>query len=41
MLQEANVGFLFRAPENVQKEFPQFKSIETYQDLYQLIQETL
>ena len=41
MLQEANVGFLFRAPENVQKEFPQFKSIETYQDLYQLIQEAL
>jgi len=41
MLQEADVGFLFRAPENVQKEFPQFKSIETYQDLYQLIQEAL
>jgi phosphoserine / homoserine phosphotransferase len=41
MLQEANVGFLFRAPENVQKEFPQFKAIETYQDLYQLIQEAL
>ena len=41
MLQEANVGFLFRAPENVQKEFPQFKSIETYRDLYQLIQEAL
>ena len=41
MLQEANVGFLFRAPENVQKEFPQFKSIETYQDLYRLIQEAL
>ena len=41
MLQEANVGFLFRAPENVRKEFPQFKSIETYQDLYQLIQEAL
>ena len=41
MLQEANVGFLFRAPENVQKQFPQFKSIETYQDLYQLIQEAL
>jgi len=41
MLQEANVGFLFRAPENVQKQFPQFKSIETYQDLYQLIQDAL
>ena len=41
MLQEANVGFLFRAPENVKKEFPQFTAIETYKDLYQLIQETL
>jgi len=41
MLQEANVGFLFRAPENVKKEFPQFKAIESYKDLYQLIQESL
>ena len=41
MLQEADVGFLFRAPENVKKEFPQFKAIETYKDLYQLIQEAL
>ena len=41
MLQEANVGFLFRAPENVKQEFRQFKAIETYQDLYQLIQEAL
>ena len=41
MLQEANVGFLFRAPENVKQEFRQFKAIETYEDLYQLIQEAL
>ena len=41
MLQEANVGFLFRAPENVKKEFPQLKAIETYKDLYRLIQEAL
>src|SRR5437667_11726811 len=41
MLLEANVGFLFRAPKNVKKEFPQFKAIETYADLYQLIQEAL
>ena len=41
MLQEANVGFLFRAPENVKKEFPRFKAIETYKDLYELIQEAL
>src|SRR6266513_4821546 len=39
MLQEANVGFLFRAPENVKKEFPQFKAIETYKDLFQLIRQ--
>ena len=41
MLQEANVGFLFRAPGNVQQEFPQFKAIETYKDLYRLVQEAL
>jgi len=41
MLQEADVGFLFRAPENVKKEFPRFTAIETYKDLYQLIQEAL
>ena len=41
MLQEADVGYLFRAPENVQKEFPQFKAIETYKDLHQLIREAL
>jgi len=41
MLQEANVGFLFRAPENVKKEFPQFKAIETYKNLHRLIQEAL
>lgn len=41
MLQEANVGFLFRAPENVKKEFSKFKAIESYKDLYQLIKEAL
>ena len=41
MLQEANVGFLFRAPENVKEEFPQFKAIEAYKDLYRLIQKSL
>jgi len=33
MLSEAHVGFLFRAPENVKKEFPQFKAVEEYADL--------
>ena len=41
MLQEANVGILFRAPENVRKEFPQFKAIDTYKELNQLIREAL
>ena len=39
MLQEADVGFLFHAPENVRQEFPQFKAIETYEDLYLRIRE--
>jgi len=33
MLSEAHVGFLFRAPEAVKKQFPQFKAVETYPDL--------
>jgi phosphoserine/homoserine phosphotransferase len=41
MLQEANAGFLFRAPENVKSEFPQFKAVATYKDLYQLIKAAL
>jgi phosphoserine / homoserine phosphotransferase len=32
MLCEAHVGFLFRAPENVKQEFPQFKALEEYGD---------
>ena len=41
MLKEANVGFLFRAPENVRKEFPQFKAVETYRELLKLIKAAL
>ena len=37
MLQEAHVGFLFRAPENVRKQFPQFKAVEEYPELLSLI----
>jgi len=33
MLLEANVGFLIHAPENVKREFPQFKAAETLQEL--------
>ena len=37
MLSEAHVGFLFRAPENVKQQFPQFKAVEGYGDLLTLI----
>jgi len=37
MLKEANVGFLIHAPENVKKEFPQFKAVESHADLLKLI----
>jgi len=37
MLTEAHVGFLFRAPENVRKQFPQFKAVQEYEDLMRLI----
>ena len=41
MLCEANVGFLFRAPENVKRQFPQFQAVEAYADLTQLIHEAM
>ena len=37
MLSEAHVGLLFRAPENVKQQFPQFKAVEAYADLMKLI----
>jgi phosphoserine/homoserine phosphotransferase len=39
MLLEAHVGILFRAPENVRQQFPQFQAVEAYADLRRLIQE--
>jgi phosphoserine / homoserine phosphotransferase len=33
MLAEANVGFLFHAPDNIKQQFPQFKAFEEYSDL--------
>lgn len=33
MLKEADVGFFFHAPESIQKQFPQFKPFERYEDL--------
>lgn len=37
MLAAADAGFLFRAPENVIREFPHFPSITEYEDLFQQI----
>jgi phosphoserine/homoserine phosphotransferase len=41
MLLEANTGFLIHAPENVKKEFPQFKAVDSLADLSKLIKEAL
>jgi phosphoserine/homoserine phosphotransferase len=41
MLCEAHVGFLFRAPENVKKQFPQFKAVDAYPDCMKLIKGAL
>src|SRR5437667_7296415 len=37
MLTEAHVGLLFRAPDNVKPQFPQFKAVETYGELMGLV----
>jgi len=41
MLGEANAGFFFRAPAPIQQQFPQFKAVETYADLRNLIKAEL
>ncbi len=41
MLSEAHVGLLFRAPENVKTQFPQFKAVEQYPDLMKLIRSAI
>ncbi|HKI70358.1 MAG TPA: bifunctional phosphoserine phosphatase/homoserine phosphotransferase ThrH [Verrucomicrobiae bacterium] len=41
MLSEANVGFLIHAPENVKKQFPQFKAVESHGELLKLIKEAV
>ena len=37
MLGDADTGFLFRSPDNVKAEFPQFRSAEEYDELMGLI----
>ena len=41
MLIEANTGFLFHAPDNIKKQFPQFKAVDEYSDLMSLIKAQL
>ena len=41
MLDEADTGFLFRSPDNVKAEFPQFRSAEEYDELMGLIRSEL
>jgi phosphoserine/homoserine phosphotransferase len=41
MLAEADIGLLFRAPEAVKRQFPQFKAVETYGELLKWIKETI
>jgi phosphoserine/homoserine phosphotransferase len=37
MLTEAHVGLLFRAPDNVKRQFAHFKAVETYEGLMKLV----
>jgi phosphoserine/homoserine phosphotransferase len=41
MLAEAHAGFLFRAPENVVREFPEFPAIDTFDELLSRITDAL
>jgi phosphoserine/homoserine phosphotransferase len=41
MLKEAHSGFLFRAPENIKKDFSQFVSVEDYGILLKLIRSAM
>jgi phosphoserine/homoserine phosphotransferase len=41
MLDEADVGFLFRAPDNVVEQFPQYRALTTYDELLAAIRAEL
>lgn len=41
MLAEADAGFLFHAPDNVKREFPQFPALDAYDDLLDHIMRVL
>ena len=40
MLAEANIGFLFHAPDSIKKQFPQFNAVDAYADLMKLKEST-
>lgn len=40
MLKEANAGIFFRAPEAIQKQFPEFQAVEEYGPLLDLIRQS-
>jgi phosphoserine/homoserine phosphotransferase len=41
MLKEANLGVLFRAPENVKQQFPQFQAVTEYSELLEMIKRSI
>jgi phosphoserine/homoserine phosphotransferase len=41
MLLEADVGLLIHAPENVKRDFPQFKAVDSYPELMALIRQAM
>jgi phosphoserine/homoserine phosphotransferase len=41
MLCEADVGFLIHAPENVKREFPRFKAVDSQAELLREIKNVL
>ena len=41
MLEEADCGFFFRAPENVRRQFPQYAAADEYNELQALIEQVL
>ena len=41
MLQEADAGFFFHAPESIKAQFPQFAAFDRYEDLMQAIKAAL
>ena len=41
MLLEAHTGFLIHAPDNVKRDFPQFRAVESHPDLLKAITSAL